>query len=45
MNDQLETNKKYEILDGDDDVLLFNQATFTVRRFKELASSKVSLTR
>jgi hypothetical protein len=40
MNDQLETNKKYEILDGDDDVLLFNQATFTVRRFKELASSK-----
>jgi len=42
MNDKLETNKKYEILDGDDDVLLFNQATFTVRRFKELAASKFS---
>ncbi len=40
MNDQVETNKKYEILDGDDDVLLLGQATFTVRRFKELAFSK-----
>ena len=38
MDDKLETNKNYETV-GDDDVLLFNQATFTVRRFKELASS------
>ena len=40
MNDKLETNKKYEILDGDDDVLLLGRATFTVGRFKQLASSK-----
>ncbi|XZN93871.1 MAG: KGK domain-containing protein [Microcoleus sp.] len=33
-------NRNYETLDGDDDVLLLGQATFTVRRFKELASSK-----
>ncbi len=40
MNDKIESNKNYEILDGDDDVLLLGQATFTVRRFKELAASK-----
>jgi hypothetical protein len=42
MNDKLETNKKYEILDGDDDVLLLGKATFTVGRFKQLASSNFS---
>ncbi len=31
--------RRYETLDGDD-VLLLGKATFTVRRFKELASSK-----
>ncbi|MEK0195594.1 KGK domain-containing protein [Microcoleus anatoxicus] len=40
MNEKIEAHKKYETLDGDDDVLLFNKATFTVRRFKELALSK-----
>ena len=40
MNEKIEAHKKYETLDGDDDVLLFNKATFTVRRFKELAASK-----
>ena len=38
MNDQIKSNKNYEILDGDDDVLLLGKATFTVRRFKELAA-------
>ncbi len=42
MDEKVEINKNYEILDGDDDVLLLGQATFTVRRFKELASSKFS---
>ena len=42
MNEKLETNN-YETI-GDDDVLLFvgNQATFLVRRLKELAASKFS---
>jgi hypothetical protein len=40
MNEKMEMNRNYEILDGDDDVLLLGQATFTVRRFKELAASK-----
>lgn len=40
MKEKIEAYKNYETLDGDDDVLLFNQATFTVRRFKEIASSK-----
>jgi KGK domain len=40
MNYKIESNKNYETLDGDDDVLLLGQATFTVRRFKELAASK-----
>jgi hypothetical protein len=40
MNKKIEINRSYEILDGDDDVLLLGQATFTVRRFKELAASK-----
>ena len=41
MNEKVETNNNYETV-GDDDVLLFvgNQATFLVRRFKELAASK-----
>ena len=42
MDEKVETNKNYEILDGDDAVLLLGQATFTVRRFKELTSSKFS---
>ena len=42
MTEKNEAHKKYDTLDGDDDVLLFNQATFTVRRFKELAASKFS---
>ncbi|MEG3844965.1 KGK domain-containing protein [Microcoleus sp. herbarium14] len=42
MDEKVEINKNYEILDGDDDVLLLGQATFTVRRFKELASSKLN---
>jgi hypothetical protein len=43
MNEKIETNKNYETM-GDDDVLLFvgNQATFLVRRLKELAASKFS---
>ncbi|MEZ2319856.1 MAG: KGK domain-containing protein [Microcoleus sp.] len=40
MDEKVEINRSYETLDGDDDVLLLGQATFTVRRFKELASSK-----
>ena len=39
MNEKLESNKNYEILDGDD-VLLFGQATFLVRKFEELVTSK-----
>ena len=42
MNEKLETNNKNESLDGDDDVLLFNQATFTVGRFKELVAREFS---
>ena len=42
MNERHETNKSYETLDGDDDVLLLGKATFTVRRLKELAASKLS---
>jgi hypothetical protein len=42
MNEKIEAHKNYETLDGDDDVLLFNEATFTVRRFKELAATKFS---
>lgn len=38
MNDKIETHNNYEILDGDDDVLLLGQATFTVGRFKQLAT-------
>ena len=44
MDEKVAINKNYEILDGDDDVLLLGQATFTVRRFKELAASKFSAT-
>ena len=40
MNDKSETHKNYEILDGEDDVLLLGQATFTVGRFKQRACSK-----
>ncbi|MEG4573480.1 KGK domain-containing protein [Microcoleus sp. N3A4] len=32
--------KKYDLLDGEDDVLLLDKATFTVRRFKELVARK-----
>lgn len=39
MNAKLEPNKNYDILDGDD-VLLFGQATFLVRKFEELVTSK-----
>jgi hypothetical protein len=39
MNDKIETHNNYEILDGEDDVLLLGQATFTVGRFKQLAGS------
>jgi KGK domain len=39
MNERLELNK-YETIDGEDDVLLLGQATFTVRRFKELVSQQ-----
>jgi hypothetical protein len=40
MDEKVEINRSYETLDGDDDVLLLGKATFTVRRFKELALSK-----
>ena len=40
MNKKVETNDTYEILNGDDDVLLLGQATFTVRRLKELVRSQ-----
>ncbi|MEG4014397.1 MULTISPECIES: KGK domain-containing protein [unclassified Microcoleus] len=40
MNEKNEINRSYEILDGDDDVLLLDKATFTVRRFKELVVKK-----
>ncbi|WP_228056409.1 hypothetical protein [Microcoleus sp. LEGE 07076] len=39
MDDKIESNNNYETA-GDDDVLLFEEATFIVRRFKELAASK-----
>ncbi len=39
MDEKVEINKNYEILDGDD-VLLFDQATFLVRRFEELVTGK-----
>ncbi|MEG4045591.1 KGK domain-containing protein [Microcoleus sp. Pol17_C1] len=39
MDDKRESNKNYEILDGDD-VLLFDKATFLVRSFEELVTSK-----
>ena len=40
MDEKVEINRSYEILDGDDDVLLLGKATFTVRHLKELAASK-----
>ena len=40
MNEERETNKNYETLDGEDDVLLLGKATFTVQRFKELVARK-----
>ena len=42
MNEKIEAPKNYETLDGEDDVLLLGEATFMVRRFKELAASKFS---
>lgn len=39
MNDKIESNNNYEILDGDD-VLLFDKATFLVRSFEEVVTSK-----
>jgi hypothetical protein len=41
MNDKIESNNNYETV-GDDDVLLFDEATFMVRRFKKLTASKFS---
>jgi hypothetical protein len=40
MNEKNEINRSYEILHGDDDVLLLGKATFTVGRFKELVARK-----
>ncbi|MEG3847154.1 KGK domain-containing protein [Microcoleus sp. herbarium19] len=42
MNEKVETNDTYQILNGDDDVLLLGQATFTVRRLKELVRSQLN---
>jgi hypothetical protein len=39
MDEKVESNNNYETV-GDEDVLLFEEATFMVRRFKELAASK-----
>ena len=36
-------NKKYDILDGEDDVLLLDQASFTVRRFKDIVAKKFNI--
>jgi hypothetical protein len=41
MNEKNEINRSYEILDGEDDVLLLGKATFTVGRFKELVATKL----
>jgi hypothetical protein len=41
MNDEIKSNNNYETV-GDDDVLLFDEATFLVRRFKNLTASKFS---
>ncbi|HEY9299028.1 MAG TPA: KGK domain-containing protein, partial [Phormidium sp.] len=41
MNEKIESNNNYETV-GDDDVLLFDEATFLVRRFKNLTASKFS---
>ncbi|MEG4021678.1 KGK domain-containing protein [Microcoleus sp. S13C4] len=40
MNEKNEITRSYEILDGEDDVLLLGKATFTVGRFKELVARK-----
>ncbi|MDQ2097929.1 MAG: KGK domain-containing protein [Tychonema bourrellyi B0820] len=40
MDEKVKINTSYEILDGDDDVLLLGKATFTIRHLKELATSK-----
>ncbi|MEG5038196.1 MULTISPECIES: KGK domain-containing protein [unclassified Microcoleus] len=40
MNEKNELKRSYEILNGEDDVLLLGKATFTVRRLKELAASQ-----
>ena len=41
MKDKIESNNNYETV-GDEDVLLFHEATFMVRRFKELAARQFS---
>ena len=41
MDDKIESNNNYETV-GDDDVLLFEEATFIVRRFKKLIGSRFS---
>ena len=41
MNDEIKSNNNYQTV-GDDDVLLFDEATFLVRRFKNLTASKFS---
>ena len=41
MNDEIKSNNNYETV-GDDDVLLFDETTFLVRRFKNLTASRFS---
>ncbi|WP_041623125.1 KGK domain-containing protein [Oscillatoria nigro-viridis] len=41
MNNEIKSNTNYETV-GDDDVLLFEEATYLVRRFKKLTASKFS---
>ncbi len=35
MEQKSDVNNRFQLLDGDDDVLLFDKDTFTVARFKE----------
>lgn len=41
MEPQTETNNQFKPLDCDDDILLIQKDTFTVGRFKEIASQKL----
>lgn len=40
MDEKVEINRSYETLDGDDDVLLLGQATFTVLKLKNTVYTK-----